>query len=84
MTRRCCVCKKILGEKCPECGVRAIPCRRKPDWFHCSNLGCPRAIPNGVGFRKGQGGTTHGYCRAHLRQSIREALNSPRAERARP
>jgi hypothetical protein len=60
MTRVCCVCEKVLGEKCPECGGDAITVRSPHtprNVYHCPAESCPV-----LAFIEGQGGITSGYC----------------------
>jgi hypothetical protein len=53
MTRRCAWCEKILGEKCPFCGLEAKAGDVEGLHFSCF---CAAV------FEKGQGGTTHTIC----------------------
>lgn len=57
MTRICCWCGAVLGEKCSQCGVlltsEVETLREMGTTLHCS---C------GHSFKVGEGGVTHGIC----------------------
>ena len=85
MTVTCCECKTTVGEKCEECGARAITFleidKTRFGWplvrrSVCSNSLCAR------GFVPGEGGVSHGLCDACFKAQMAEleVLYGPEAK----
>ena len=86
MTRQCCECRKIRGERCKDCGARAIIYQdldksilgwRLVRRAVCTNVLCSHS------FEPGEGGTSHGLCTSCFDRQMAEleALYGPEVKR---